>query len=73
MDIEELECNVLDVFQKDDFSILDKWISSYREFRLRIDTKVEQDFLYEKGTVPCILLITNCQRLVSPTYIAKLR
>ncbi|XP_012534642.1 uncharacterized protein LOC105835697 [Monomorium pharaonis] len=48
MDMEVLKCNLFDTFQKDDHSVLDKWISSCREFRSYVDTKVEQGFFYEK-------------------------
>ncbi|KYQ60263.1 hypothetical protein ALC60_00671 [Trachymyrmex zeteki] len=47
MAIEGLKCNVLDIFQND-YNIKDKWISSCREFRLRVDARIEQGHLYEK-------------------------
>lgn len=52
MDVERLKCDLLDVFQNDDHSILDKWISSYREFWLCVDAKIEQELFYEKGMIP---------------------
>ncbi|KYM92317.1 hypothetical protein ALC53_00772 [Atta colombica] len=50
MAIEGLKCNVLDIFQSDIFqnNIKDEWISSCREFRLRVDARIEQKHLYEK-------------------------
>lgn len=51
MDTEIFACNLLDAFQNDDHTILDKWISSGRMFRQSIDAKIQQGLLYEKGTV----------------------
>ncbi|KAL0118516.1 hypothetical protein PUN28_009289 [Cardiocondyla obscurior] len=48
MDIEEFKCNLFDVFQKDDYTILNKLISSCQEFRLSVDAKIKQRHLYEK-------------------------
>ncbi|XP_071645655.1 uncharacterized protein [Temnothorax longispinosus] len=48
MDTLGLECNLLDVFQNDDHTIVNKWISSCREFRLSVDARIEQALLREK-------------------------
>ncbi|KYN03152.1 PREDICTED: uncharacterized protein LOC108773683 [Cyphomyrmex costatus] len=57
MDI--LQYNVLDIFQNDDHNIKDKWISSCREFRLRVDNKIEQRHLYEKECSKIKSVYTN--------------
>lgn len=51
MDIERFKCNLLNTFQNDDHTVLDKWLSSCRMFRQSIDAKIQQGLLYEKGTV----------------------
>lgn len=51
MDTESFECNVLNAFQNDNHTVLDKWISSCRMFRQSIDAKIQQGLLYEKGTI----------------------
>ncbi|XP_011688575.1 PREDICTED: uncharacterized protein LOC105450436 [Wasmannia auropunctata] len=44
----QFKCNILDVFQNDDYTVLEKLTSWYREFLLHIDTRLEQGHLYEK-------------------------
>ncbi|XP_011882960.1 PREDICTED: uncharacterized protein LOC105570404 [Vollenhovia emeryi] len=48
MKFEELKCNLLDVFDNNNYTVVDKWQSSCREFRQLVDIKLEQKFLYEK-------------------------
>lgn len=48
MDSERFECNLLDAFQNDNYTVLDKWISSCRKFQLSVNAKIEQGLLYEK-------------------------
>jgi len=50
MDIEELGCDLFHVLQNDSRDILQKWISSCRQFRTRVAVKIEKGFLCEKST-----------------------
>ncbi|KAL6258651.1 hypothetical protein P5V15_010604 [Pogonomyrmex californicus] len=47
-EVPNLKCNLFDVFQNNDFSIVQKYTSWSREFRQNVDTKIEQRLLCEK-------------------------
>jgi len=49
MDNEGLKCNLYDVCENDDHSVLHTLLSSCRKYQLCIDDKIGQGFLYEKG------------------------
>ncbi|XP_014483973.1 PREDICTED: uncharacterized protein LOC106749236 [Dinoponera quadriceps] len=47
MDVEILKCDILQVLQNDDHTILQKWISSCRDFRSRVAAEIEERLLLE--------------------------
>lgn len=47
MDIEVLKCDILEVLQNEDYTVLQKWISLCREFRSRVAARNEERLLLE--------------------------
>lgn len=49
MIIQKLKCDLLDVFENDDCTLLEKLISACQEFRACVTAKIEKRLLDEEG------------------------